>query len=111
MLGTSLVGFIFDLGKNALKIELKQNLAYNDKLETGKTNIRLKPLEASLNLNYNVNIILTISLILAIVNKKVLNSYLDILGLSVFIPLVVALFVLINFKLNSYIKGSNLKFN
>ena len=30
---------MFELGKNALKIESKQNLAYNDKLETGKNNI------------------------------------------------------------------------
>jgi NADH-ubiquinone oxidoreductase chain 3 len=102
------VGFIFELGKNALKIESKQNLAYNDKLETGKNNIKLFPLEA--NLGNNVYIISTISFILVIVNKKLLISYLDALGLSIFIPIVVILFILISLKLNSYIRGNDLNF-
>ena len=32
------VGFIFELGKNALKIESKQNIAYNDKSNADKNN-------------------------------------------------------------------------
>jgi len=44
------VGFIFELGKNALKIESKQNIAYNDKLNLEKNTISntFKPLESNL---------------------------------------------------------------
>ena len=39
------VGFIFELGKNALKIESKQNLAYSDKLNSVKGNLILSTLK------------------------------------------------------------------
>jgi NADH-ubiquinone oxidoreductase chain 3 len=106
------VGFIFELGKNALKIESKQNLAYNDKLESGKTNFGLLPLYSGFEYNkYNVYIIIAIYIVLTIVNKKFLFFYFDALNLGVLIFLISSIFALINIKVISYIKGYSLTFN
>ena len=47
------LGFVFELGKNALKIESKQNLAYNDKLNSDKGSLSLTHLKPPRKQNYS----------------------------------------------------------